>query len=70
MRDGKPVPGALMDFGLYLFHNAAELRRRGSGPYFYLPKLEGHLEARLWAQVIDHCERALGSRAARSRSRC
>ncbi|HXV40093.1 MAG TPA: malate synthase A [Steroidobacteraceae bacterium] len=60
LRDGKPVPGALVDFGLYLFHNAAELRRRGTGPYFYLPKLEGHLEARLWAEVIDHCERALG----------
>jgi malate synthase len=60
LHDGKPVPGALVDFGLYLFHNAAELRRRGTGPYFYLPKLEGHLEARLWAEVIDHCERALG----------
>ncbi|HEU0225119.1 MAG TPA: malate synthase A [Steroidobacteraceae bacterium] len=60
LRDGRPVPGALVDFGLYLFHNAAELRRRGTGPYFYLPKLEGHLEARLWAEVIDHCERALG----------
>jgi malate synthase len=60
LRDGKPVPGALVDFGLYLFHNAAELRSRGTGPYFYLPKLEGHLEARLWAEVIEHCERALG----------
>jgi malate synthase len=60
VRDGRPVPGALVDFGLYLFHNAAELRRRGTGPYFYLPKLEGHLEARLWAEVIGHSERALG----------
>jgi malate synthase len=60
LRDGKPVPGALVDFGLYLFHNAGELLHRGTGPYFYLPKLEGHLEARLWAEVIDHGERALG----------
>jgi malate synthase len=59
-RDGRPVPGALVDFGLYLFHNAAELRRRGTGPYYYLPKLEGHLEARLWAEVIDQSERTLG----------
>ena len=45
--DGRPAPGALVDFGLYLFHNAAELKARGTGPYFYLPKLESHLEARL-----------------------
>ena len=60
LRDGKPVPAALVDFGLYLFHNASELLSRGSGPYFYLPKLESHLEARLWAQVIDFSERLLG----------
>ena len=59
-RAGRPIPGALVDFGLYLFHNAAELQRRGTGPYFYLPKLEGHREARLWAQVIEFSERALG----------
>ncbi|MGE0581749.1 MAG: malate synthase A [Steroidobacteraceae bacterium] len=58
--DGEAVPGALVDFGLYLFHNAAELAARGTGPYFYLPKLEGHLEARLWAEVFDFAERALG----------
>jgi malate synthase len=58
--DGQPVPGALVDFGLYLFHNAAELRRRGSGPYFYLPKLEGHLEARLWNEVFNFAEDRLG----------
>jgi len=58
--DGEPVPGAFVDFGLYLFHNAAELKRRGTGPYFYLPKLEGHLEARLWNQVFEHAENALG----------
>ena len=60
LRDGKPVPAALVDFGLYLFHNASELLARGSGPYFYLPKLESHLEARLWAHVIEYCERLLG----------
>jgi len=58
--DGRPLPGALVDFSLYLFHNAAELQRRGTGPYFYLPKLENHREARLWAQVFDHAERRLG----------
>ena len=53
---GKPVPGALVDFGLYLFHNAATLAGRGTGPYFYLPKLESHLEARLWAEVFRFAE--------------
>jgi malate synthase len=42
--DGKPVPGAFVDFGLYLFHNHAALKARGTGPYFYLPKLENHRE--------------------------
>jgi malate synthase len=51
--EGQPVPGALVDFGLYLFHNAAELKKQGTGPYFYLPKLESHLEARLWSDVRD-----------------
>jgi malate synthase len=60
MRNGNPVPAALVDFGLYLFHNASELLSRGSGPYFYLPKLESHLEARLWAQVFEYSERLLG----------
>src|SRR5688572_29536852 len=50
--EGRPVPGALFDFGLYFFHNARELRQRGTGPYFYLPKLESHLEARLWNDVF------------------
>jgi malate synthase len=58
--DGAPVPGALVDFGLYLFHNHAALKARGTGPYYYLPKLESHLEARLWAEVIAHAESALG----------
>lgn len=58
--DGEPISGALFDFGLFLFHNAHELLRRGSGPYFYLPKLENNLEARLWNLVIEHAEQALG----------
>jgi malate synthase len=58
--DGKPVPGAFVDFGLYLFHNHAELKKRGTGPYFYLPKTESHLEARLWAEVFRHAEKRLG----------
>jgi malate synthase len=50
--DGKPVSGALFDFALFFFHNAKELMARGSGPYFYLPKMESHLEARLWDDVF------------------
>jgi malate synthase len=50
--DGKPVPASLFDFGLFFFHNARELIDRGSGPYFYLPKLESHHEARLWNDVF------------------
>lgn len=57
--DGEPIPAALVDFGLYLFHNHAELHARGTGPYFYLPKLESHLEARLWADVCRYCEEQL-----------
>ncbi len=59
-RRGSPIAGAFVDFGLYLFHNAAVLQRQGSGPYFYLPKLEGHLEARLWAEVLRYAEQQLG----------
>jgi malate synthase len=55
----QPVPGALVDFGLYLFHNAHELLARGTGPYFYLPKLESHHEAALWARVFDFAEKRL-----------
>ncbi len=50
--DGRPVSGSLFDFGLFFFHNAKELIARGSGPYFYLPKMESHLEARLWNDVF------------------
>src|SRR5712691_2108997 len=54
--DGGPVSASLFDFGLVAFHNARELLDRGSGPYFYLPKLESHLEARLWAQAFAFAE--------------
>jgi malate synthase len=50
--DGKPISGSLFDFGLYFFHNAERLKAKGTGPYFYLPKLESHLEARLWNDVF------------------
>lgn len=56
---GRAIPAALFDFGLYLFINADELLRRGSGPYFYLPKLESHEEAQLWHDVIVHAEATL-----------
>ena len=57
--DGQAISGGLFDFGLYFFHNARALLAKGSGPYFYLPKIENHLEARLWNQVFDHAEAAL-----------
>ncbi|HEY0684615.1 MAG TPA: malate synthase A [Steroidobacter sp.] len=57
--DGRPAPGAFVDFGLYLFHNHAALKAHGTGPYFYLPKLESRHEARLWAEVLRHAEEAL-----------
>ncbi len=60
LASGKPVPGALVDFGLYLFHNHSELAACATGPYFYLPKMESHREARLWAEVFDFAERRLG----------
>ncbi|MDX1984043.1 MAG: malate synthase A [Bryobacteraceae bacterium] len=63
--DGKPVSGSLFDFGLYFFHNAQNLLNRGWGPYFYLPKMESHLEARLWNDVFvfaqDYCGVPQGS---------
>jgi malate synthase len=58
--DGNPVAGALFDFGLFCFHNARRLLEKGSGPYFYLPKLQSHLEARLWNDVFLHTQDALG----------
>jgi malate synthase len=58
--DGEPISASLFDFGLYVFHNGRESLSRGFGPYFYLPKLEGHLEARLWNDVMFAAEDALG----------
>ncbi len=57
--DGRPVSGSLLDFGLYVFHNARALLERGTGPYFYLPKLQSHLEARLWNDVFTFAEDTL-----------
>lgn len=54
------MSGSLFDFGLYFFHNAPELISRGSGPYFYLPKMEHHLEARLWNDAFSLATRHLG----------
>ncbi|EHK89175.1 malate synthase A [Saccharomonospora azurea SZMC 14600] len=58
--DGRPVSASLVDFGLYFFHNARQLLARGSGPYFYLPKLESHHEARLWNDVFVLAQEELG----------
>jgi malate synthase len=58
--DGAPIAGALFDFALYFFHNAKALLAAGSGPYFYLPKLESHLEARLWNDIFVTAQRELG----------
>ena len=58
--DGQPMSGSLFDFGLYFFHNAKEALSRGTGPYFYLPKIESHLEARLWNDVYVHAQDATG----------
>ena len=58
--DGSPISGSLFDFGLYFFHNAKALLAKGSGPYFYLPKLESHLEARLWNDVFNFAQDELG----------
>jgi malate synthase len=58
--DGRPAPASLVDFGLYFHANAKELLDRGSGPYFYLPKLESHLEARLWNEIFLRAQERLG----------
>ncbi len=58
--DGQPVAGGLFDFALYFFHNARELLDRGSGPYFYLPKMESHLEARIWNDAFNLAQDELG----------
>jgi malate synthase len=58
--DGKPMSGSLFDFGLYVFHNVKQLLKKRTGPYFYLPKMESHLEARLWNDVFCHAQDKLG----------
>ena len=58
--DGKPVSGGLFDFGLFFFHNARELLNRNTGPYFYLPKMESHIEARIWNDVFKLAQQELG----------
>jgi malate synthase len=58
--DGSPISGSLMDFGLYFFHNAKTLLAKGSGPYFYLPKMQSHLEARLWNDVFVFAQEYCG----------
>lgn len=58
--DGEPISASLFDFGLYFFHNAQELVSRGRGPYFYLPKMESHLEARLWNDVFNLAQDYIG----------
>jgi malate synthase len=58
--DGKPVSGSIFDFALCFFHNAKELLARGSGPYYYLPKMESHLEARLWNDLFTMAQKELG----------
>ena len=58
--DGQRVSGGIFDFALYMFHNAKELIARGSGPYFYLPKMESHLEARLWNDIFIATQEELG----------
>ncbi|MBV9008930.1 MAG: malate synthase A [Verrucomicrobia bacterium] len=58
--DGEPISGSLFDFALYFFHNARELLARGTGPYFYLPKMESHLEARIWNDAFNLAQDELG----------
>ena len=66
--DGAPVSASLFDFALYFFHNAQELIARGTGPYFYLPKMESHLEARLWNDVFVRAQEELGIPAGKIRA--
>ena len=58
--DGRPVSASLFDFGVYFFHNAKALLKNDTGPYFYLPKMESHLEARLWNDVFVFAQKELG----------
>jgi len=65
--DGQNMSAGMFDFGLYLFHNHANLKANGTGPYYYLPKMESHLEARLWDDVFTHAEKALGLKVGTAR---
>jgi malate synthase len=67
---GRPVPAGLFDFGLYFFHNARALLDKGTGPYFYLPKMQSHLEARLWNDVFVHAQRGLGLQTGTIKATC
>jgi malate synthase len=58
--DGSPISASIFDFGLYFYHNAKALLERGSGPYFYLPKMESHLEAKLWNDIFEKAQTTLG----------
>lgn len=68
--DGEPISGAIFDFGLYFFHNAKELIARGRGPYFYLPKMESHLEARLWNDIFNLSQDWIGIPRGTIRATC
>jgi malate synthase len=68
--DGAPISASIADFGIYFYHNAAELLARGSGPYFYIPKLESHLEARLWNDVFVLAQELLGIPRGTIRATC
>jgi malate synthase len=68
--DGRGVPGALLDFGLFFFHNAKEQLRRCTAPYFYLPSLQNYLEARLWNDVFVYAQRAMGIAQATIKAAC
>ena len=68
--DGEAMSASLFDFGLYFFHNAKELLARGSGPYFYLPKMESHLEARLWNEIFVHSQDKVGVPQGSIRATC
>ena len=68
--DGEPMSGSLFDFGMYLFHCGKRQIDAGKGPYFYLPKMESHLEARLWNDVFVYAQARSASRAARSARPC
>ena len=68
--DGEPISGSLFDFGIYFYNNAEELVKRGTGPYYYLPKMESHLEARLWNDVFNLAQDYIGMKRGTIRGTC